>query len=120
MKKWHITAITQKIRSPEWINLDTKLIERKLSATPVHLQIKKQLREYIVSNKLEPDAPIPNVKQIAVMGGVSVRTAGYGDVILDWSRPKKGTFVAHNVFSNMGQRRMVGINCHHLFTENGK
>ena len=98
------------------------LIERKLSATPVYLQIKKQLREYIASNKLEPDAPIPNVKQIAAMGGVSLRTADMAmlSLIEDgvcYRRPKKGTFVAHNVFANMGQRRVVGINCHQSLQE---
>ncbi|MHB9138802.1 MAG: GntR family transcriptional regulator [Victivallaceae bacterium] len=96
--------------------------ERKLSATPVYLQIKKQLREYIVSNKLGPDSPIPNVKQVAAMAGVSLRTADMAmmSLIEDgvcYRRPKKGTFVAHNVFSNMGQRRMVGINCHHSLQE---
>jgi DNA-binding LacI/PurR family transcriptional regulator len=96
--------------------------ERKSSATPVYLQIKKQLRDYIVSNKLEPDAPIPNVRQVAAMAGVSLRTADLAMIALIedgvcYRRPKKGTFVAHNVFSNMGQRRVVGINCHHSFQE---
>ncbi len=96
--------------------------ERKASATPVYLQIKKQLREYIVRNKLEPDAPIPNVKQVAEMTGVSLRTADLAMMALVedgvcYRRPKKGTFVAHNVFANMGQRRMVGINCHHSLQE---
>ena len=96
--------------------------ERKLNGTPVYLQIKKQLRDYIASNKLEPDAPIPNVKQIAEMTGVSLRTADLAMMALVedgvcYRRPKKGTFVAHSVFSNMGQRRMVGINCHHSLQE---
>lgn len=96
--------------------------ELKASATPVYLQIKQQLREYIVRNKLEPDAPIPNVKQVAEMTGVSLRTADLAMMALVedgvcYRRPKKGTFVAHNVFSNMGQRRVVGINCHHSFQE---
>lgn len=96
--------------------------ERKSSATPVYLQIKKQLREYIVRNKLEPDAPIPNVKQVAEMTGVSLRTADLAMMALVedgicYRRPKKGTFVAHNVFANIGQRRVVGINCHHSMQE---
>jgi len=96
--------------------------ERKLNGTPVYLQIKKQLRDYIASNKLEPDAPIPNVKQIAAMAGVSVRTADMAMVALIedgvcYRRPKKGTFVAHSVFANMGQRRVVGITCNDSLQE---
>lgn len=99
------------------------LIEkRKSNATPVYLQIKKQLREYIFSNKLKSDDPIPSVKQVATMSGVSVRTADMAMLALIedgvcYRRPKKGTFVAHSVFANMGQRRVVGINCHHSFQE---
>ena len=96
--------------------------ERKLNSTPVYLQIKKQLRNYIISNKLEPDAPIPNVKQVAAMAGVSLRTADLAMMALVedgicYRRPKKGTFVAHSVLSNIGQRRVVGINCHHSLQE---
>ena len=94
----------------------------KTESNPVYLQIKKQLREYIASNKLKADAPIPSVSQVAAMSGVSLRTADMAmlSLIEDgvcYRRPKKGTFVAHSVFSNMGQRRMVGINCHHSLQE---
>jgi DNA-binding LacI/PurR family transcriptional regulator len=94
----------------------------KTAPTPIYLQIKKQLRDYIANNKLKADAPIPNVSRVASMAGVSLRTADMAmrSLIEDgvcYRRPKKGTFVAHSVFSNMGRRRVVGINCHHTLQE---
>ena len=68
------------------------------SPTPVYIQIKDHLNEYIKSNGLIEGEALPTLSLIAKWAGVSLKTAerGLNELIKDgvcFRRPKKGTFV---------------------------
>ena len=70
----------------------------RVSAKPVYIQLKDQLKEAIDDGRLPPLSPMPHVTTIAKEAGVSLRTADNAllELIKDgvcFRRPKKGTFV---------------------------
>jgi len=67
--------------------------------SPIYLQIKDQLKNFIKLEKLKPDTQLPDLKTLSTYSGVSIRTVDMAllELIKDgicYRRPKKGTYVA--------------------------
>jgi len=65
---------------------------------PIYKQIAEQIKAYIIKNGLKEGTKLPDIRTIASLGGVSVKTAerALNELIkagICFRRPKKGTFV---------------------------
>lgn len=83
---------------------------KKKSDIPVYLQIKEQLKNYIIDEELPEGTMLPDIKTIAQTAKVSLRTAylGIDELIKEgicFKRPKKGTFVGK--FSKTNQEQVI-------------
>lgn len=70
------------------------------SPTSLYLQLKEQVKEYIIANKLTRGTLLPSIKIIALEAGVTLQTAerGMTELVREgicFRRPKKGTFVGN-------------------------
>ncbi len=69
------------------------------SEVPVYHQIGRQIKAFLHKNSVPPGTMLPNVRKIAALANVSLRTAdlALAELVKDgvcMRRPKKGTFVA--------------------------
>ena len=79
------------------VNLAFEIQER--SETAVYQQIGQQIKAYLLENASPPGTMLPNVRKIAALANVSLRTADLAltELVKEGicsRRPKKGTFVA--------------------------
>lgn len=89
------------------------LLIQKNGNTPIYLQIKEQLKDYIANHKLQEGDRLPNIQNIAEAAGVSLRTAYLGVEALRkegicYKRPKNGIFVSCRQ-NNYGLQNLCGI-----------
>ncbi len=79
---------------------------------PLYLQFKEQLKVHIRSRKLAAGTRLPDIKTLARMAGISVKTAnsGLNELLRERvcvRRPKKGTFVAGVSQPSRRQRKKI-------------
>lgn len=91
------------------------IIVEQSSPLSLYMQIKEQIKTYLVKNKISSGYCLPDVKTISNNANVSLGTAekALKELIKEgicFRRPKKGTFVG-NLQKLMKQRKICGI-CH--------
>ena len=79
---------------------------------PLYLQFKNQLKKAIQSEEIPPGTQLPDLRTLADMANVSIRTAyrGMDELIkagICQKRPKKGTFVADVQWDQPDKRRLL-------------
>ena len=77
---------------------DLTIFIREDSIDPIYIQLKNQVKHFIVDNGLTKGTALPSIKVIADIAGVTLQTAerGMKELIKEgvcFRRPKKGTFV---------------------------
>jgi len=75
-----------------------RIIVKEAVPVPVYKQIKEEIKNYLIENKVREGTPLPDIKTIASIAGVSLKTAerALNELIKEnicFRRPKKGTFV---------------------------
>ncbi len=75
-----------------------RLKVREEHPVPVYKQIAEQIKAYILENNLKEGTKLPDIKTLASIGGVSIKTVerSLNELIKEgicFRRPKKGTFV---------------------------
>ena len=83
------------------------------SPTPLHLQIREQLRSFILQEKPEAGTMLPTIGELAAMANVSTRTAylGVNELVREgmcFIRPRKGVFVGQ-ALSKTTRQKICGI-----------
>jgi len=81
-----------------------------LSSVPIYEQVKQQLRSQFVENKVKEGKPLPDIKKIALIAGVSIGTIdrALNELIAEgvcYRRPKKGTFVGN--INNLTRKKTI-------------
>ena len=90
-----------------FINIDPS------SGLPIYLQIAQQIRTAVAMGRLQPEEPLPSVRQLAVELAVNPNTVAraYLDLEIDgviYKRQGAGTFVSgQGVEMSKGERRRV-------------
>lgn len=92
------------------MNINFQLNDSK--TVPIYHQIKEQVKEYILDKNLSGGTILPDLKTMASMAGVSIRTMDLGlkELIKEgvcYRRPKRGTFVAE--FNGVNKKKILGV-----------
>ena len=75
-----------------------RIIIKEAAPVPVYKQIKEEIKNYLIENKVQEGTLLPDIKTIASIAGVSIKTVerALNELIKEnicFRRPKKGTFV---------------------------
>jgi len=90
-----------------------KIIIEEASPIPIYRQIKEQIKKYLIENGIEEGTPLPDIRTISSIAGVSLKTTerALNELIKEeicFRRPKKGTFVGRP-HSAIQKKKICGI-----------
>lgn len=108
----YLTGKISKISKLYKIMLNLKISDKK--PEPAYMQIKQSLEAYIEKENLKAGTMLPDVKTIAKLARVSVRTAfkGIDELVKEgvcYRRPKKGTFVNKKSVDKIDTKKIIGV-----------
>lgn len=94
--------------------MKVRVILSNRSNEPIYQQIVNQIRTQILNSELEAGEPLPSIRSLAKLIGVSVITTKRAYEELErggfiFTRPGKGSFVAEMNFDLVRERKLASI-----------